>query len=429
LDLSYGQSGKVVINDLAGAQAVVLQSNGRAVVLTQQLGAPALARFTTSGAPDSSFGTSGRVTVRFTGGILEEAYGLAVQPDDKLVVLGRGRVGTRFDMGVARFNADGSPDLSFGTQGVALIDPFAGIPASVLIDGNHRANRALILPDGKILIAGAANFRDAQTGDPSTSYALARLNGDGSPDPFFGGNGNGPGVVTFSLSPGTPGADIANGLAVQSDGKVVLAGSTNGSEYPGLARFRTNGQLDADSPPVLCPIDPDGNYGPDARGFMVTDILGHPGVAADIVMLGQNDTATAVMAAETMPSGLVASRIYLMHVGVCGARPATSGAFTPTPLGPDSDIASQLIRLPDGKLLLAAAASSATTVSDLAVVRYDADLQLDPTFGVGGSVLIDFFGARDGTAGVAVQADGKIIAAGFTRNGSSDVLGIVRINP
>lgn len=68
-------------------------------------------------------------------------------------------------------------------------------------------------------------------------------------------------------------------------------------------------------------------------------------------------------------------------------------------------------------------------MSDLAVVRYNADLQLDSTFGVGGSVLIDFFGARDSAAGVAVQADGKISAARFTRNGSSDVLGIVRINP
>jgi hypothetical protein len=78
---------------------------------------------------------------------------------------------------------------------------------------------------------------------------------------------------------------------------------------------------------------------------------------------------------------------------------------------------------------LAGAASSATTVSDLAVVRYDADLQLDSTFGVGGAVLIDFCGARDSAAGVAVQSDGKIIAAGSTRNGTSDVLGIVRITP
>jgi hypothetical protein len=130
-----------------------------------------------------------------------------------------------------------------------------------------------------------------------------------------------------------------------------------------------------------------------------------------------------------MPSGLVASRIYLMRIGACGQPPGAASAFTPTPLGPDNDFASQLIRLPDGKLLVAAAASSATTVSDLAVVRYTADLQLDSTFGIDGSVLIDFFGARDGAAGVAVQADGKIIAAGFTRNGSSDVLGIVRINP
>ena len=99
-----------------------------------------------------------------------------------------------------------------------------------------------------------------------------------------------------------------------------------------------------------------------------------------------------------------------------------------TPLGPDNDQPARLARQRDGKLVLAAAVSSAT-VSDFAIVRYNADLSLDDDFGSGGALRVDFFGARDGAVDVALQPDGKLLAVGWTRNGASDVLALVRIFP
>ena len=69
------------------------------------------------------------------------------------------------------------------------------------------------------------------------------------------------------------------------------------------------------------------------------------------------------------------------------------------------------------------------TRGNFGVLRYNPDLSLDTTFGANGVVLSDFFGARDGATALAVQRDGKIVAVGVTRNGTSDVLGLVRINP
>jgi hypothetical protein len=96
--------------------------------------------------------------------------------------------------------------------------------------------------------------------------------------------------------------------------------------------------------------------------------------------------------------------------------------------GPDNDRPARLVRQPDGKLVLAAAISSATA-SDFGVVRYNADLSLDDGFGSSGALRVDFFGARDGAVDVALQPDGKLVAVGWTRNGASDVLAIVRIFP
>jgi uncharacterized delta-60 repeat protein len=416
LDPDFGTAGKVVVNDLDVGKAVVVQSDDRIVVLTSRLGTPVLARFNTDGTADVTFGNGGRADVRFNGGIGEEAYGLSVQSDNKLIVVGRARTDTRFDMAVARFNANGTVDMGFGTQGVTTLNPLAEVNPDDIIVGNHRANRALLTADAKIYVAGSASYRDRLTGEARTLFAVARLNPDGSVDRGFG-------VTATSLiyGPGFTNNAVAFGLALQSDGKVVLAGSAIDSTRVGMARFKTNGGLDTDDPPVP------GNYGPGGVGSLVFEpSAGGTGVASDLVMLEDNSTAVATNAAVTDPTnGGGVSRIRLYHIDSNGNDPR--GDFTDTPLGPDNDVANQLVRLSNGKLVLAAQASSATTVSDFGIVRYNADLTLDASFGTNGAVRVDFFGARDGATSLAIQHDGKIVAAGSTRNGTSDVLGITRI--
>lgn len=413
LDTSFGSGGKVVVDDLAPAAAVVVQSDGRIVVLTRQAGAPALARFDANGAPDTTFGTNGRVLFAFTGGALEEAYGLALQLDDKLVVVGRARVGTAFDMGVRRFNADGSPDLAFGTQGLATLRPLDGVPN--VTNRNHLANRALIQADGRIAVAGVATYSDGL--GQRSDFAVGRLNADGSPDTSFGA-----GRGSFADISG--GADVARSLGQQADGKVVLAGAADNGAFIGLARFRTDGLLDTGSPPL-----PE-YYGRDGSGRVTLDpsLSALGGNARDMVMLPDDSIVVAAAATRLHPTLASVSEIRLLHLNSDGGL-AGSNDVVVTPIGPDNDVPAQLIRQADGKFVLVGAASSATTVSDFVVVRYNADLSLDTSFGTQGVFQVDFFGARDGANGVAVQRDGKIVAAGSARNGASDVFAIVRVNP
>lgn len=412
LDPNFGTAGKVHSNDLQFGRAVAVQPGGRIVVLSGLV----LAGFNADGSVDASFGIGGRAAVQFNGGLAEEAYGMSMQPDGKLVVVGRARTGTRYDMGVTRFNADGSLDLAFGSLGVTTFNPYHMVPSLGGTIGSHYANKSLIGADGKIYIAGAASFRE-DTGENHVSFAVARLNADGTPDvTFSGGTGS-----TMALT-GDP--DIARSLAMQSDGKVVLAGSAANSTRIGLVRWLTDGSVDTAIQRL-----PE-HYGRDGAGYVLLDatLLGLPSVASDIVML-EDDSVVVAAAATVLHATLGGvSQIRLVHATSDGEALA-SGDYIITPIGPDNDIPYQLLRQPDGKFLLAAQVSSAATVADFGLVRYNADLTLDTAFGENGVLLVDFFGARDGAVALALQPDGKIVVVGSARNGSSDRLGMMRVNP
>lgn len=420
LDPNFGTAGKVSVGDLGEGKAVVVQSDGHIVALTSRAGIFTLARFNADGSTDASFGTAGRVEVHFTSGTGEEAYGLSVQPDDKLLVVGRARVGTRYDMGVARYNANGTVDLGFGGHGVTTINPFANLDPQEASAGSHRANKALVLADGTIYIAGAAMWFEEPSHISHLLFAAAKLDATGAVSPDFGARAN-----SLNLGVGFTRDAIAYGLALQSDGKLVLAGSALFSSLAGMARYKPNGSLDTDDPPVV------GNFGPGGLGSLVFDPgRTSSGVARDLVVLDDNSSvvATNISVPNAPPLLGGVSQIRLWHIDADGSTPRTSD-YTDTPLGPQNDIAYQLIRLADGKFLLAASASSSTTGSDFGIIRYNSDRSLDSTFGVNGAVLVDFFGASDSATGIAIAPDGGIIAVGSARNGTSFAFGMLRIAP
>jgi uncharacterized delta-60 repeat protein len=316
LDPDFGTNGKVAIDGLGAGKAVAVQSSGRIVVLTSAAGGPVLAGFTASGAPDASFGSGGRVPVRFTGGILEEAEHLALQPDDKLVVVGRARNGTRYDMGVARFHADGTSDTGFANQGVALVNPLqrlVGYPNVTVVMGNHRATRALIDAAGRILVAGVVS--GTLNGSSFADFAVARLNPDGSPDAGFGESS----FVDISGGP-----DIAHGLGVQSDGKVVLAGMADNSCCVGLARFKVDGRLDTDDPRTTS------NYGRDGSGKVLVDPAFAAAGASDMAMLPGDAIAVASVGYRVHPTLGSVTQLRVLRVDAGGRV----DRVVETPLGP-----------------------------------------------------------------------------------------------
>ena len=183
LDRTFGSAGKVT-TDFGGnesAWGLAVQSDGRAVVAGTRFDAGpsddfVLARYTTSGALDSTFDGDGKVTTDF-GGRSDGADDVTIQPDGKLVAAGSGfpaRV-RPVDFALARYNRDGTLDATFGDGGKVLT---TFEPNSI-----DAANAVVIQPDGRIVAAGRSGS------GPRSEFAVARYLPNGDLDPSFDRDG------------------------------------------------------------------------------------------------------------------------------------------------------------------------------------------------------------------------------------------------
>jgi uncharacterized delta-60 repeat protein len=223
LDSSFGTGGKVttLVGSGATATAVALLSDGRIVVQGDAFSAGhqdvALVRYSANGSLDPSFGTSGTVISDLGAA---SAFGLVVQADGKLVIAGStaSASSSNFDFLVARYNANGSLDPSFGTNGQATAD----------FGGPDNAHGVALQADGKIVVAGTAFGVGSNLFGGDSNFAVARFNTDGSLDTGFGTGGKVTTNFGFSL-------DAANGVTVQKDGKIVVVGGS--SNVVALARY------------------------------------------------------------------------------------------------------------------------------------------------------------------------------------------------
>lgn len=210
-------------------RGVAVQSDGK-IVLVGVVGNSdmTVARFTTSGAADSSFGTSGRVQIDFYGA-RDRANAVAIDSSGRIVVSGladnnsKGNKATGAVLAAARLLSNGSLDPSFGTGGRA-------VAAATPTYGNCSLAMG-IQSDGKIVMAGYAQI----DGTASSNYHIlvARLLTDGTLDSSFGTGGM---TVTFVGQAG-----YATGMTIQSDGYIVEGGtaslSTQTSSVLHFARY------------------------------------------------------------------------------------------------------------------------------------------------------------------------------------------------
>jgi uncharacterized delta-60 repeat protein len=159
------------------------------------------------------------------GAVSAQAYSVAVQPDGKIVVAGQANIDGGYDFALARYNSNGTLDTRFSTDGKVTTN--FGSP-------NDAAFSVAVQSDGKIVAAGGTIL--SRGGD----FALARYDSNGSLDTSFGRGGK---VTTDIAGP----SDSVNSIAVQSDGKTVAVGRTfiNGAYHSALARYNSNGSLDA----------------------------------------------------------------------------------------------------------------------------------------------------------------------------------------
>ena len=178
----------------------------------------AIVRYTPSGAPDPSFSGDGIATVDI--GTIDRVVGVAVQPDGKIVAVGQGGPGFT----AIRLLPSGALDDSFGSGGI--VDTPVG-RAQV----QDEASAVTVLGDGTIVVAGRADYSFPYS---QTDFALVRYLSNGRPDPTFGSGGI---VVTQG-----PDEEIADALVAAPGGKIVVAGSANRSFH--LARYLRSGALD-----------------------------------------------------------------------------------------------------------------------------------------------------------------------------------------
>jgi uncharacterized delta-60 repeat protein len=377
LDPSFGTGGKVV-TDIAGqldeALAVAVQANGKIVAAgradesdVSALGDFALVRYRADGTLDPSFGTGGKVKLDFTGeGGNDVVNALAVQANGRLVAAGYASSNL---WALARFRQDGTLDPSFGTGG----------KVTTALGGQVRA--LAVQADGKLVAAGAAG----------SQFALARYLPDGTLDAGFGTGG----VVTTDF----PGVFFAgaNALAIQPDGKLVAAGHAATAAFA-LARYKTDGTLDAGFGTGGIVTTAFGGFFNQANALVVQD-------NGKLVAAGQNFGETSDFAvARYRANGTLDAGFGL------GGK-VTTGF-------PGGATAAGLVVQADGRLVAAGTADPGTgTGRDFALVRYRPNGSLDPSFGAGGKVTTDF-GANglDRANALAVQADGRLVAAGSPNN-------------
>ncbi len=231
LDSSFGTGGKVLatIGSNTSTSALVLQPDGKLVATGSSDGNIFLLRYKTDGNLDTSFGTGGKTITDL--GYSEWATSLALQGDGKLVVAGDILSG----VGLVRYTSSGQLDTNFGHGGYTDQDVFQTVYDVALA--------LAIRPDGRIIVAGeAAAFCFCDI--PPSGIALAQFLGNGKLDPFFGTAGR-------VLDDRTGSDDYVAAVALQSDGKLLVAGGTGG--YPGdggasafvVGRYTASGAVDS----------------------------------------------------------------------------------------------------------------------------------------------------------------------------------------
>jgi uncharacterized delta-60 repeat protein len=344
--------------------------------------------FPQSGRIDSTFGQNGVVCDAINVIGSSTITSTALQPDGKIVAAGYTYIEDQHDFALARYNTDGSRDISFGTNGIVITS---------VSDGNDYSNSIAVQTDGKIIAAGST----VQSGQ--IDFALARYNPNGKLDQTFGIDG----IVTTKVSPST---DIINSIAIQEDGKIVAAGYTqNGSKDDiCLARYDMNGILD-------------NTFG--SNGII---IVPSPASSDGINSVKIQEDGKILCGGNSDIGGT--SDFTLIRYNTDGILDSTFGlngiVITPGPISDDHlySIAVQK----DGKIIAAGSSTLAGT-RDFALVRYNPDGKPDSTFGINGIVLFIGASSDDEAMSVAVQDDAKIIAAGFTDNGILD-FAMVRYN-
>lgn len=379
LDTTFDGDGKVFTalgGDACRVNSVAIQADGRIVAGGYGLGPVdtdfTLVRYNSDGSLDGTFDGDGTVITPVTGH--NEIRSLDLQPDGKIITAGysvvpAGKSGpSQTKFALARYNSDGSLDAAFDTDGIATM---------AIGTTNDVAQSVNVVPNGKIVAVG-------HTDNAGPDFAVARFNPDGSPDSTFGKR-----VITALEALD----DNARSTVIQPDGKIVVAGTSHtGSDRDfAVARYRPDGMLDT-------------TFG--TQGRVVTPV-GTSWDSGAAVTLGPH--GTIVVAGQSMIGQV--NHFAVVRYNPDGTLDTSFGGTGKiiTPVA-NSSVATSIARQANGKIVVGGVACGISEC-DFAAVRYNTNGSLDTTFDGDGKVVTSI-GENDQANAIAIQPDGKILLAG-----------------
>jgi uncharacterized delta-60 repeat protein len=410
--------------DIVGTK-IIVSGNTEEDYTTNKI---AIARLNSNGTFDNSFDADGKLFYTFPFAGYDVATCSKLQSDGKLVV---GSVSylneTRFT--VSRYNVDGTLDLSFGINGVTVINRYAqGELKSIDFDSNGKivvaggttnfdvfrlnsngildstfgtngfatspgvfagASAVKVLSTGKILIAGsvASTINSIFSGN----YLLARLNSNGTNDTTFGTNG-------FTSVGSTDSQEELVDLEVQSDGKILTLGFIpNGSDVDSVVfRYNSNGTLDTT--------------------FNGNGIATFGGAGGDYPTNMELQNDGKIIIGANADSTLSPVLVRLTTSGSFDTTFDGDGMLYVDPL--NLEFMNDFKLMNDGSIILTGVPSF-TNSSDFIILKYNSNAALDTSFGTQGRVSTDFFGSYDSPAKINITSDNKAIIAGLTYNNTN----------
>lgn len=390
LDAGFA-SGGVAVTDFGGSDTIhglALQDDGKIVVTGTNLNAGGttsdgfVARYGTSGALDTGFGSGG--LVGFGGSIFDRGLAVHVQSDGRIIVASSLTVmpGYREIMGALRFEANGTPDTSFGSNGLVIpsVDEVQSIPSAI----------AALDDDGMVLMGRGDSFN-------YEAFVAARLDGTGAPELAFGEQG----VATTRVR-GTD--DYGTDVAALPDGRILSAVTSELSES--CLTFVNEPKIG-----VVAHL-PDGSLDPDfgQGGIASFSVRPDPGGAEAVAVQPDGKIILAGTGANTSFDDFLAVR--LLPDGSLDPDFGTDGfAYVAIPLQTEEAFSVEL--QPDGKIVVAGTIYT-TGDTDIGLARLNANGALDPSFGTAGVVISDVANQDDYATDLALQPDGKLVVGGTT---------------
>jgi uncharacterized delta-60 repeat protein len=389
LDPTFGIVGGALFSG-GSASATALQANGQVIAagntpnpltgVTQF----ALARFNADGSLDRSFGTNGRVITNL-GGANQGILAVAVQKNGDIIAAGF--FGTK-DFALARYLPTGKLDKTFGSNGIE----------TVAFSGAAQINAIAIQSDGKIDVAGTA---DNTLG--SHRFTLARFTTAGKLDTSFGTNG----IASTSFA-GTGGQ--ANALVIQTNGDLVVGGATDdgqGNTNFTLARYDTHGILDP-------------TFG--TQGIEIP--AGITFASCNSLVLKSNGQIVA--AGEGIDGALVVARFQTN--GMLDGTFATDGVFTATFGGNIFALASVVIQK-SGDIVAVGTETTfngPNSIGAFLLTRLTPTGATDPGFGFQGVEEVTLPGRFSTASAAVLQPNDRILVAGGSIPGNQSDFALAR---